>query len=137
MSHSRHAQTRLLTRSILLMCAVGLWIGSGRPAFATCGDYLRGHQSPDRVTLDDVPDDRDSLPTPRPTPICNGPQCQRHTPVPAAPSKAVELSASSDAIVAAITSVLIRDAQQPGPTVPLAVVVNGTADRVFRPPRAL
>ena len=130
----------MLMRGLLLLGAIAFWTGGGQVAWATCGDYLHGHKPAPSFTLDDLPADSSMLPTRplqhQPDPICRGPQCQRHPPLPAAPSKAVKPGAFSDAIVSAIASVEIRAADPLRLALRSTMAIVGPADRIFRPPRA-
>lgn len=118
--------------SLLLWCFVGLWLLNGRAASATCGDHLHGSSSsPSRTVLTmTIPE------TPaRPGPVCSGPQCQRHQPLPAAPQNRVPEPTFLDA---ALLAPLDRVANETGSsgTRPDPAPVNGPRARIFRPPRS-
>lgn len=141
MSQGPHIPNRKLMRSLLVLCAIAFWTGGGRVAWATCGDYLHGHKPQATLTLDNLPDDTSVLPVPRPQhqpgPVCTGPQCQRHLPWPAGPTKVAESGPPNDAIVFVMALVDIRKADPLRIAVRPTLVVDGPANRIFRPPRAV
>ncbi len=81
--------------------------------------------------LDPILGHRTSLPT---RPACSGPHCQRNQQTPAAPSKAIQVSTFSDAILATITTLVREDDLYSVPSSE-ANPVTGLVGRVFRPPR--
>ena len=70
-------------------------------------------------------------------PVCSGPQCRQRDPVPAAPTRAVNLPHSSDAILCTIARLTVGDENSLFLATPIDHVVDGPADRIFRPPRAV
>jgi hypothetical protein len=127
----RFIPMRLITRSGLLMaCVIGLSLCSGRSARASCGDYLHGQHQAGTLADHGMPADHS------PVPRCHGPYCQRDNPAPAAPHKAVEIPVSGDAILSVITSLIRQD--DSFTLRPMdGVIVEGPADRIFRPPRSI
>ena len=82
--------------------------------------------------LSTIPGHRGDLPA---RPACSGPHCQQDQQVPAAPSKAIQVPTFTDAIVAAITTLVREDDLYSLPSSE-ANHIEGLVGRVFRPPRA-
>jgi hypothetical protein len=128
--------SRLFLRgSVLSLCLLAFVVIDCRSAWATCGDHLHGQVSAKSTSmmLGDVKSPREN-PSPQ-GPVCSGPKCRQHHPVPAAPGKAVQVPTANDAILAAIPSLNEATTCSFQPSTD-ADHVAGPVSRVFRPPRA-
>lgn len=129
----------LLRGSLLSLCLAAFCVCDARPAWATCGDYLAGHGG-QAMAGHGMPG-RDSMANHQANdsgqrPVCSGPQCRQRDPVPAAPTRSVNLPQSSDVILCSIAKLAIGGENRLLRAVVVDHVVDGPADRLFRPPRA-
>jgi hypothetical protein len=99
---------------------------------ATCGDHLSMPGGKPVITLSS---DRAKLPEPRDLPVCNGPSCRRHLPIPRVPlSGPVQLAQDAILLVPSVLSTAgdelmsIQPEQDECP--------RGAVERIFRPPRS-
>lgn len=132
--------TRFLLRgSLLSLCLVVFCVCGVRPAWATCGDYLAGHGG-QAMAGHGIPG-HDSMANHQSNdseqrPVCSGPQCRQRDPVPAAPTRTVNLPQPSDAILCAIARLTVGDETSLLRATTADHTVDGPADSIFRPPRA-
>ncbi len=128
----------LLRGSLLSLCLAAFCVCDARPAWATCGDYLAGHGD-QAMASHAIPSHDSSAGLPsrdsEPTPVCTGPQCHQRDPVPAAPSRSVQLPQSSDAILCIIARLTVGDESSLFHVTPAEHVVEGPVNGLFRPPR--
>ena len=125
--------------SLLSLCLAAFCVCGTRPAWAACGDYLAshggqamaGHEMPGHGSMSPH-QSNDS----EPRPVCSGPQCRQRDPVPVAPTRSVSLPQSSDVILCAIARLMVGDENSLPRATAVDHVVDGPADRIFRPPRA-
>lgn len=96
------------------------------------GHHAAGHHEMNADALSAILGNRNTNPS---RPACTGPHCQRDQQTPAAPSKAIQVPTFTDAILAAITTLVREDDQYSVPS-SKANQVMGLVGRVFRPPRA-
>ena len=128
----RHFQ-RYCLQWLLLVAAV---LGQGRIAEATCGDYLEKH-SPQtaRIAGDGSAMDRPAAPRqPVNSPVCQGPNCRRHEPIPAKPSNELATPTVMEATLTrapVLVALEKSNAEQAFQT----AAISGPPGRVFRPPR--
>ena len=130
----------LLRGSLLSLCLAAFCVCDARPAWATCGDYLAGHGG--QAMADHGMPGHDSVPNHQSNdsgqrPVCSGPQCRQRDPVPAAPTRTVNLPQPSDAILCAIARLTVGDENSLLRVPPVDHVVDGPVDSIFRPPRAV
>ena len=121
------------------LCLAVFCVCDARPAWATCGDYLAGH-SGQVMNGHGVPG-HGSMANHQANdsghrPACSGPQCRQRDPFPAAPTRSVNLPQSSDVILSAIARLAIGEENSLLRATAVDHVVDGPADRLFRPPRA-
>ena len=134
----------LLRGSLLSLCLAACCVCGTRPAWATCGDYLAGHGDQAMAGHglrghglrgdDSMASHRSNDSEQRPA--CSGPHCRQRDPVPAAPTRTVNLPQSSDAILCAIARLIVGDETSLLRATSADHVVDGPADSIFRPPRA-
>ena len=129
----------LLRGSLLSLCLAAFCVCDARPAWATCGDYLAGHGG-QTMAGHGMPG-HDSMANHQlndleKRPACSGPQCRQRDPVPTAPTRTVNLPQSTDAILCTFARLTVVDENSLLRTPPLDHVVDGPADRIFRPPSA-
>lgn len=129
----------LLRGSLLSLCLAAFCVCDARPAWAACGDYLAGHggqaMAGHGIPGHDLMANNQSNDSGQ-RPACSGPQCRQRDPVPAAPTRSVNLPQSSDMILCTIARLTVGDENSLLRATPMDHVVDGPADRIFRPPRA-
>jgi hypothetical protein len=137
-----------LGNGLLFLSAMIVCLMDQRPARATCGDYLSGRgmsghgmasnhhglnspaSSPDSL--------QDSTRQQRSTPFrhCSGPRCQRHDPIPVAPTREITLPGLNEGILCPAPDGLRAAPAFHGRCDGEDLVVDGPAGRIFRPPRS-
>lgn len=132
---------------LLPLCVVVVFVFAPTSAFASCGDYLHGltHglQGPSRVAAEIriggeilvLPEGTPPASPGHPGPVCSGPQCRNHVPIPTAPTKSVLTTAFLDAVL--VQSLRFEPIPARfGFAAVEPVLPSGPVGRVFRPPRS-
>lgn len=118
---------------LLLIVAV---VGQARLAEATCGDYLQKHgdQGDGHSRRLSQVDSRPANGEPANYPVCLGPNCRRHQPIPAQPINKIAPATMMEAILAPVLPIIPLQLSNCDRAIELAAI-SGPTDRIFRPPR--